>query len=157
MVGTKCVLDVLEQNDFIKIRLVNDRGFSLNVWELELKNITDEATRKEVIKKILTKMESDDKYIIGYKWSTSFRFTTKEEMDQLINTFLQTGEEKKYVKIDNKGFPEWIETHYNVIAHHVGHCGNYSFDLINLKVKNEREEKEQKNDKKVLELLDDIL
>lgn len=156
MVGTKCVLDVLEQNDFIRIKLVDDRGFSLNVWELELKNITDKDTKKEVIKKILTKMESDDKYIIGYKWSTSFRFTTKEEMDQLINTFLQTGAERKYVKIDYKGFPEWIETHYNVITHHS--CGNnYGFDLINLKAKNEREEKEQKNNKKVLELLNDIL
>ena len=157
MVGTKCVLDVLEQNDFIKIRLVDDRGFSLNVWELELKNITDPDTQKEVIKKILTKMESDDKYIIGYKWSTSFHFTTKEEMDKMINNFLETGEERQYVKIDYKGFPEWIETHYNVIAHHGCYSSDYGFDLINLKAKNEREEKEQKNNKKVLELLNDIL
>lgn len=156
MAGTKCVLDILKQNEFIQIKLVNDRNFSLKVWELELKNITDSDIRKKVIEKILTKMESDDEYIIGYKWPTSFRFTTKEEMDQLINTFLQTGKERQSIYIDYKGFPRWIRSHYNVRVVHGAHS-DYHYKLINLEVENERKEKEQNNDKKVLELLDDIL
>lgn len=156
MVGTKCVLDILEQNDFIQIKLSRE-NFSLKVWELELRNITDSDTKKKVIEKILTKMESDDKYVIGYRWPSSFRFTTKEEMDQFINTFQETGKEREYVKIDYRGFPSWIEAHYDVEVDHGACTSDYGFYLTNLEVKRERKTREYKNNKKVLELLDNIL
>lgn len=157
MAKTQCVLDILKQNDFIQTELYDPDEYSLKIWSLRLKNITDYNTQKEVKTKIVNKMKSDDEYIIGYEWDTDFLFTTKTEMEKLINIFLETGKERKTIYID-KSFVKWIETHYNIISIRAnGYRNSHMHEIVNLKVKEERIKREENQDKKVLELLNDIL
>lgn len=158
MAKTQCVLDILKQNDFIDIE--EENNYAIKKWYLTTKNVTDQETKIKVSNKILEKMEHDDEYVIGRKYDTSFYFTTKTAINKFVNDFLETGKEKWGSVYIQKNIANWINQNRNDImleekSWHYADINKYY--VINIKKQNERIEREKNNDKKVLELLDDIL
>ena len=117
MAKTSCVLDIMEQNGFIEVEKCSD--YIIPKYIVNITNITNPQTRKEIEKKIEEKIKSDNEYIHIESKYTGPCYSFKADLDNFIKEYINRGNEKE--------------------------------------VRRERERKEEENDEKALNLLNEIL
>lgn len=155
MAETACVLDILEKNEFITVDPVFE--FDIELYKLKLTNVTDKATKEMAMEKIVQKLKSDNKYFVGSGNGNFILFTTTKEINKVINDFLNEDIECKQIHIETSFIP-LINENINdvVIEKRPGYKDSYP-NLVNVKLRNQRIKREENQDKKILELLNDIL
>ena len=120
------------------------------------RKIHNNENRREIVNTVEEKIKNDDQFIIVTKFRNNhIEFCYRDEIESLINDFLQSNEEIKYIGITTQRVRKWINEHYpNINAYDTGYGRT---NIRNLKIEEDRKRKEELEDEKALELLYSIL
>ena len=153
MTNVKCVLDIMENKGYIKIE--ERKVFDCKVFFIKITDtVKDENIRKEMYNKIYQKMKDSKKYIFDDEdthWNPNY--CKKEDINQFIEYFIETQKEEERIHLP-KYIRNFIGSHYTEVRIDK-RIRNYY--IINCNIKKERLEKEEKQDREALDLLNNIL
>jgi len=157
MAQTKCVLDIMQENNYIELDNIEDHCSKIPIYRVIATNkIHNAKNRSEIVNKVEEKIKNDEQFIITAEYLNGhIEFCYRNEIESLINDFLQSNEEIKYIGVMTQRLRDWINDHYyNVRAYDTGYN---STNIQNLEIKEDRQRKEELEDEKALELLYSIL
>ena len=155
MAKTQCVLDIMEENNYIAIidehyQKANYKNkIPLKQIGILTKNVPDETAQSIIDNKIKEKIQKDKDYIWN---SRDCGFYIKHDIEQYVKQFLESGEERRDVSCKmHPWLREWIANNYDCIE-----LERNAF-LINTQVREQRIENEKNKSGDALELLYSIL
>ena len=157
MAQTKCILDIMQENNYIELDSIENRCSQIPVYRVIATNkIHNHKNKSEIVNKVEEKIKNDDQFIIVTEYiNEHIEFCYRNEIESLINDFLQSNEETKYVGIMTQRLRNWINEHYsNIRAYDTSYDKT---EIRNLKIEEDRKRKEELEDEKALELLYSIL
>lgn len=155
MARTECVLDIMEEHNYITIvEEYHNRGNYKNKIPLKkiailTKNVPNETARNIINKEIRYKIQNDEDYIWNNK---DCGFYIKYDIEQYVKHFLESGEEKRDVSCQmHPWLRKWIANNYDCIE-----LQQDAF-LINTQIREQRIKNEKNKSDDALELLYNIL
>jgi len=155
MAKTQCVLDIMEEKQYIKIidKYYGNWRYTdsipLKQIVIVTENVPQETARNTIRFKIQDKIENDKDYIWNNK-DCGFYF--KYNIEEYIKDFLESGREKKDISAHmHPWLRKWIANNYDCIE-----LEQNGF-LINTQIREQRIQNEKKKSDDALELLYNIL
>lgn len=159
MARAECIIDIMEGKDYITVQIdVNHSIDEIPIYEIRASNKIHNCDVKEEINDIMSAVirENPDQYIVAVSFSNgNVNFCYRKDVESFIANFIATNNEKMFINELTHHIREWINSHYDYIEAHPAGYGRTV--LYNLKIREERKEKEEREDAKALDLLYSIL
>lgn len=153
MAELKCILDIMK--DCITL----EEYFSPNYddiatqyhVQIDRDEIQNKKIREEMYEKIYNKIRNDEKYlVISEETSPNPWFYKKADIDRFMQLFIKSQKETIKISYINDSICDFINSHYSEIKAE-------NWKIKNLKVQDERINKQVEKEEKALQLLNDIL